>query len=151
MSMARTASRDRLAPSPDDRADPAAADGERADARLRRTAARPETAGESRHRRAAHRQCRGAAVVHQRRRQCGRGQSPCLSARQLAGAVRHRAGRRSAVGDQAEEHTSELQSLMRISYAVFCLKKKTEQPTHTHLSTRSHHTDTYYTIIYTNT
>src|SRR3546814_1919961 len=30
----------------------------------------------------------------------------------------HRHGRRS------EEHTSELQSLMRISYAVFCLKKK---------------------------
>src|SRR3546814_17171271 len=27
-------------------------------------------------------------------------------------------------GDRAEEHTSELQSLMRISYAVFCLKKK---------------------------
>src|SRR3546814_8113181 len=33
------------------------------------------------------------------------------------GAGRHRAGR-------SEEHTSELQSLMRISYAVFCLKKK---------------------------
>src|SRR3546814_3605392 len=32
--------------------------------------------------------------------------------------VRHRAQQRS------EEHTSELQSLMRISYAVFCLKKK---------------------------
>src|SRR3546814_2606467 len=32
---------------------------------------------------------------------------------------RHCAARRS------EEHTSELQSLMRISYAVFCLKKKT--------------------------
>src|SRR3546814_1092865 len=32
-----------------------------------------------------------------------------------------RAARRS------EEHTSELQSLMRISYAVFCLKKKTKQ------------------------
>src|SRR3546814_10720845 len=31
---------------------------------------------------------------------------------------------------RSEEHTSELQSLMRISYAVFCLKtKKTEQPT----------------------
>src|SRR3546814_9734702 len=33
------------------------------------------------------------------------------------------------VGDKffrSEEHTSELQSLMRISYAVFCLKKKTE-------------------------
>src|SRR3546814_9148598 len=29
--------------------------------------------------------------------------------------------------ERSEEHTSELQSLMRISYAVFCLKKKTEQ------------------------
>src|SRR3546814_4626360 len=29
-----------------------------------------------------------------------------------------------AIGDRSEEHTSELQSLMRISYAVFCLKKK---------------------------
>src|SRR3546814_10800835 len=28
------------------------------------------------------------------------------------------------VSDRSEEHTSELQSLMRISYAVFCLKKK---------------------------
>src|SRR3546814_8466626 len=33
---------------------------------------------------------------------------------------------------RSEEHTSELQSLMRISYAVFCLKKKTEvNQTHT--------------------
>src|SRR3546814_9840205 len=30
-------------------------------------------------------------------------------------------------GARSEEHTSELQSLMRISYAVFCLKKKTQQ------------------------
>src|SRR3546814_7364434 len=29
-----------------------------------------------------------------------------------------------AAGNRSEEHTSELQSLMRISYAVFCLKKK---------------------------
>src|SRR3546814_1537509 len=29
---------------------------------------------------------------------------------------------------RSEEHTSELQSLMRISYAVFCLKKKKNQP-----------------------
>src|SRR3546814_2885213 len=29
-------------------------------------------------------------------------------------------------GDRSEEHTSELQSLMRISYAVFCSKKKTK-------------------------
>src|SRR3546814_8944864 len=33
------------------------------------------------------------------------------------------------VDTRSEEHTSELQSLMRISYAVFCLKKKT--PEHT--------------------
>src|SRR3546814_2606358 len=32
----------------------------------------------------------------------------------------------SAVPARSEEHTSELQSLMRISYAVFCLKKKTK-------------------------
>src|SRR3546814_10821727 len=31
---------------------------------------------------------------------------------------------------RSEEHTSELQSLMRISYAVFCLKKKTDNTTH---------------------
>src|SRR3546814_5781891 len=30
----------------------------------------------------------------------------------------------SGAPDRSEEHTSELQSLMRISYAVFCLKKK---------------------------
>src|SRR3546814_8291851 len=30
------------------------------------------------------------------------------------------------VTERSEEHTSELQSLMRISYAVFCLKKKTK-------------------------
>src|SRR3546814_6524326 len=33
--------------------------------------------------------------------------------------------RREAGDTRSEEHTSELQSLMRISYAVFCLKKKT--------------------------
>src|SRR3546814_5541718 len=33
-------------------------------------------------------------------------------------------GRRPGGGRRSEEHTSELQSLMRISYAVFCLKKK---------------------------
>src|SRR3546814_10132643 len=35
---------------------------------------------------------------------------------------------------RSEEHTSELQSLMRISYAVFCLKKKIKQ----------HHTETHH-------
>src|SRR3546814_3161029 len=45
--------------------------------------------------------------------------------------IRFRAKRKwwfSRTGAQrSEEHTSELQSLMRISYAVFCLKKKTRQ------------------------
>src|SRR3546814_5931092 len=34
------------------------------------------------------------------------------------------------VQDRSEEHTSELQSLMRISYAVFCLKKKNTKKQH---------------------
>src|SRR3546814_6492569 len=45
-------------------------------------------------------------------------------------------GRAAAIGDlhgvpvfRSEEHTSELPSLMRISYAVFCLKKKKEKIT----------------------
>src|SRR3546814_10284889 len=35
------------------------------------------------------------------------------------------------VNRRSEEHTSELQSLMRISYAVFCLKKKNKKNTRT--------------------
>src|SRR3546814_4657504 len=35
-------------------------------------------------------------------------------------------------GMRSEEHTSELQSLMRISYAVFCLKKKNTKTLHKH-------------------
>src|SRR3546814_3063275 len=42
---------------------------------------------------------------------------------------------------RSEEHTSELQSLMRISYAVFCLKKKNNTNTHD-ITTRSRHTPT---------
>src|SRR3546814_10697938 len=34
------------------------------------------------------------------------------------------------LGSRSEEHTSELQSLMRISYAVFCLKKKNTRHRH---------------------
>src|SRR3546814_4799151 len=41
--------------------------------------------------------------------------------------LRHRASSASTL--RSEEHTSELQSLMRISYAVFCLKKKKELDT----------------------
>src|SRR3546814_11710597 len=39
---------------------------------------------------------------------------------------------------RSEEHTSELQSLMRISYAVFCLKKKKPQPYRENKTERSH-------------
>src|SRR3546814_5516692 len=39
---------------------------------------------------------------------------------------------------RSEEHTSELQSLMRISYAVFCLKKKTNNQITQYHTTRPH-------------
>src|SRR3546814_3560273 len=42
------------------------------------------------------------------------------------------------IPERSEEHTSELQSLMRISYAVFCLKKKkrTKETTHENTNTQ---------------
>src|SRR3546814_4065106 len=46
-------------------------------------------------------------------------------ARDLVGVSRAEAG--AAGVPRSEEHTSELQSLMRISYAVFCLEKKTKR------------------------
>src|SRR3546814_2170167 len=48
--------------------------------------------------------------------------------------------RTSSVATRSEEHTSELQSLMRISYAVFCLKKKI-----TKTQTSYHQNNTKYT------
>src|SRR3546814_1365537 len=45
---------------------------------------------------------------------------------------------------RSEEHTSELQSLMRISYAVFCLKKKNTESQHEVMN------DTYSELIYEN-
>src|SRR3546814_2593892 len=51
--------------------------------------------------------------------------------------------------DRSEEHTSELQSLMRISYAVFCLKKK--KPTASSLTSYhlpSHHIDMHTSSLY---
>src|SRR3546814_2405710 len=49
---------------------------------------------------------------------------PYLQCAAIAGAVRC-----AWQGSRSEEHTSELQSLMRISYAVFCLKKKKNNKT----------------------
>src|SRR3546814_7312929 len=48
----------------------------------------------------------------------------CRAGEEQAGADLHGASR-------SEEHTSELRSLMRISYAVFCLKNKTQNATRT--------------------
>src|SRR3546814_1152403 len=53
---------------------------------------------------------------------------------------------------RSEEHTSELQSLMRISYAVFCLQKKNSKnsrpsaSSHTHTRTTSSHHTSYHRL-----
>src|SRR3546814_8316194 len=61
----------------------------------------------------------GARVIRAVRRFRGRAaRSGPLSS------CRHRLPRVRIIPARSEEHTSELQSLMRISYAVFCLKKK---------------------------
>src|SRR3546814_4744444 len=44
---------------------------------------------------------------------------------------------------RSEEHTSELQSLMRISYAVFCLKKKTNIKSYTRITQYPQHSTNY--------
>src|SRR3546814_4647507 len=60
----------------------------------------------------------------------------------LAGLLPNPSAGAKTLGDRAcriarsEEHTSELQSLMRISYAVFCLKKKTTRITTNYSSTQ---------------
>src|SRR3546814_1132592 len=59
--------------------------------------------------------------------------------RQGARSIRHSnsGGRDHAASGRSEEHTSELQSLMRISYAVFCLKKKKKKRcTQTNINTK---------------
>src|SRR3546814_1713091 len=54
-----------------------------------------------------------------------------------------------ALKERSEEHTSELQSLMRTSYAVFCLKKKNKLPTNT--KTPNTHKLTHITQLILNT
>src|SRR3546814_2414568 len=64
--------------------------------------------------------------------------------------ARHR--RRRQVRYRSEEHTSELQSLMRISYAVFCLKKKKNKSyTHNkHIINTLSYTNTLSTLLHIN-
>src|SRR3546814_8725221 len=61
-------------------------------------------------------------AVAVRRRAVGRGRDRFHAVQADAGELRAEAAHRDRA--RSEEHTSELQSLMRISYAVFCLKKK---------------------------
>src|SRR3546814_8168934 len=67
-----------------------------------------------RHRRGCRRRIRAALALF-------------LRARFGARLARRRRRDRTRGRPRSEEHTSELQSLMRISYAVFCLKKKTQK------------------------
>src|SRR3546814_7865641 len=67
---------------------------------------------------------RDRILAHERIVEPRRGQSAEHRHRHLE---RHRFG---VVEPRSEEHTSELQSLMRISYAVFCLKKKQKYTHH---------------------
>src|SRR3546814_10645348 len=72
-------------------------------------------------------------LVRSRRRQCRSQIDEMLHSRRkvfVDEVDAHMLAVTHGVGDRSEEHTSELQSLMRISYAVFCLKKKPEHYTH---------------------
>src|SRR3546814_9225099 len=98
--------------------------GSRADAEISRT---------------SHRSCRRHPRLRTRvRRGCRprcrarRHRADCRRRAAHPQGVRHLLAASSPAEHRSEEHTSELQSLMRISYAVFCLKKK---KTHTHNST----------------
>src|SRR3546814_5147132 len=70
------------------------------------------------------------------RRSSDRSRSPRLRPGTPTGSARWRLprGKPSCAG-RSEEHTSELQSLMRISYAVFCLKKKQKRNTTENIDT----------------
>src|SRR3546814_5693718 len=74
--------------------------------------------------------------------------APRLEARVVGGVVGVAGGLERGVElggvGRSEEHTSELQSLMRISYAVFCLKKKkkTKQVSSIRTTTKSHNMPT---------
>src|SRR3546814_6333890 len=62
----------------------------------------------------------GLSPASARRRQSAKASAPCCPARTYW----RETGYVCQEKRRSEEHTSELQSLMRISYAVFCLKKK---------------------------
>src|SRR3546814_4069450 len=70
------------------------------------------------------------------------------SVHQLSAAyIIRRLGVAKPFGHRSEEHTSELQSLMRISYAVFCLKKKKSINNIYNCELRLQHTNTSITVM----
>src|SRR3546814_2112169 len=83
-----------------------------------------------------------SAVRLRRNRGPGRGSHDLrhdIAGRRRGGASPRRPRRLlTRCGSRSEEHTSELQSLMRISYAVFCLKKKKKNTTQRQDITTSH-------------
>src|SRR3546814_10261148 len=85
-------------------------------------------------------------VGHQPHHSGGDRHGPCAQRGAKPLSCRQDADRREA--RRSEEHTSELQSLMRLSYAVFCLKKKK----HPHRNTSPHNvpqsTNPYTTLVY---
>src|SRR3546814_4475797 len=70
-------------------------------------------------------------------RQAGRADEPERDVVERPAADRRRDPRFCQEQARSEEHTSELQSLMRISYAVFCLKKKKKNKNYIKLTTKS--------------
>src|SRR3546814_4508497 len=66
---------------------------------------------------------------------CCAAAGPCITELRWVEPCEGRSPNTFSASQRSEEHTSELQSLMRISYAVFCLKKKT---TKTHQNTYKH-------------
>src|SRR3546814_5149615 len=84
------------------------------------------------------RSCHGSILACQRKfaadsRRANESQS-IRAARCLPSCAKRLRCRRKIRTERSEEHTSELQSLMRISYAVFCLKKKKQHNNQTYKS-----------------
>src|SRR3546814_10573225 len=84
--------------------------------------------------------CRSLELTSAQLRSLGGSRTPSAFPDDIAGRLKRKCANEMSrwqillwklTSGRSEEHTSELQSLMRISYAVFCLKKKNHTPTQT--------------------
>src|SRR3546814_6827045 len=75
----------------------------------------------------AHAAATSASFARSSSRQSGSSAGRLAGSRQCIGSVRTAAAYHCTASSRSEEHTSELQALMRISYAVFCLYKKKQE------------------------